>query len=76
MIERAVDRFEEGAAIGAIVLVAKLRGRIVEPRVGPGIVATEHLIMREQGHGGSHEACALRETTQSRSHDPIAQPTR
>jgi hypothetical protein len=45
MIERAVDRFEERAAIGAIVLGTKPRRRIVQPRVGPGIIVAEHLIM-------------------------------
>jgi hypothetical protein len=38
MIQGAVHRLEEGAAIGAILFDAELRRRVVKPVIGPGVV--------------------------------------
>ena len=43
-------------------------------RTGQNIVMA--VVMRGPGHGYDHAAGALRETTQSRNHDPTAQPQR
>jgi hypothetical protein len=51
MVQGAVDRFEEGAAVGAILLGAEPRRRLVKPVVGPRIVMTEHPIMGCESHG-------------------------
>jgi hypothetical protein len=50
MIERAVDRFEESAAIGAVLPGRQLRRGVVKPAIGPGIVATEHPVVVCGGH--------------------------
>ena len=42
MVEGTMQRFKEGAAIGAIVGIRDLRGRVIEALVAPGIVAGEH----------------------------------
>ena len=44
VIERAVHRLEERAAVGAIVGVGKPRGRVVEALIGPRIVGGEHRV--------------------------------
>src|SRR5665811_2200486 len=44
VIERAVHRLEEGAAVGAIVGVGQLGGGGIEPLVAPGVIAGEHLV--------------------------------
>jgi hypothetical protein len=50
MIERAMERAEEGAAVAAEFCVAKFgRGRI-DLRVGPAIISGEHPVMSE--HSG------------------------
>src|ERR1700722_11241179 len=41
MIERALQGFEEGAAIGAVIRIADGRRRVIEPAVCPGIVKRE-----------------------------------
>jgi hypothetical protein len=46
MVEGAVDRFEERAAIGTVGLVGKLFGRRVDALVRPGVIGGEH---REMG---------------------------
>jgi hypothetical protein len=50
MVQGAVDRFEERAAVGAVLFVGEPRHGVVKPAVGPGIVVTEHPVMG----GGSH----------------------
>lgn len=46
VIEGAMHRLEEGAAIGAIVGIGELGRRIIEPSVGPGVVGGELSVMR------------------------------
>jgi hypothetical protein len=76
MIERAVHRFEESATVGTVLFDAELARRIIQPAVGPFVVAGKHPEMGEQGHRLTQAGGMLRETTQARSHDPIAQPMR
>lgn len=45
MVERALDGFEEGAAIGAVIRIGKIRRMLIEPRIGPLIIGGEHLPM-------------------------------
>jgi len=40
-----VDRFEEGAAVGAVLFGREPCNGFVKPAVGPGVVVTEHPIM-------------------------------
>src|SRR3954452_3745502 len=42
MVQGAVHRFEEDAAVGAVIRVGEFFGRVVEAAVGPGVVAGEH----------------------------------
>ena len=42
MVERAVHRFEEGAAVGAVLGIGQFARPRLEPLVRPGIVAGEH----------------------------------
>ena len=44
VVERAVQRLEEGAAVGAVVGVGQRGGGVIEPLVAPGVVAGEHRI--------------------------------
>jgi hypothetical protein len=46
MIKRAVNRFEKGATVGAIIGVAELRLAITQ-RICPGVITREHLPMRQ-----------------------------
>src|SRR5262249_32149719 len=45
MVERAVHGFEERAPVGAVLGVAELGRGLVEPLVGPGVVAGEARVM-------------------------------
>ena len=75
MIERAVDRFEEGAAIGPVLGFAKTAGCVVQPRIRPRIVVAKHPEMRREARRHALQpAAACRATTRLRSHDPTAQP--
>src|SRR5450631_3747741 len=76
MIEAAMNRFEEGAAIGAILLAREPRRRIVKPAVGPGIVMTEHLVMRCGGHRYLASDCFGNNSSRGRvpRDRPVAQP--
>jgi len=42
VIQRGVQRAEEGAAIGAIIGIGQLRRGIVEPPVDPFVVGRQH----------------------------------
>src|SRR5579883_3292212 len=42
MVERAVEAAEVGAGIAVVVLPGQRRGRTVEARVGPGVIAGHH----------------------------------
>ena len=44
MVERAVQRFKENTAVGAVVSIGNLCRSLVEPFVAPGVIAGEHLI--------------------------------
>jgi hypothetical protein len=46
MVEGAMQRLEEGAAVGAVVCIAYLDHGVIEPLVAPGIVSGEHAIVR------------------------------
>ena len=46
VVEGAVQRLEEGAAVGPVGGLAHLRRRVIEPFVAPGVVAGEHPIAR------------------------------
>ena len=50
VVERPVQRAEEGAAVGAVVGVRDLRRRAVQPLVHPGVVGRQHFELRLHAH--------------------------
>ena len=51
VIERAVHRLEEGALVGAVLGIGEVGRRLVQPPVGPGIVACEaRIVLFHAGH--------------------------
>ena len=51
MIESAVQRFEEGASVSAIVGLRNLSGGVIEALIAPGVIAGKHMIAGQ--HGGT-----------------------
>ncbi|HEY6861039.1 MAG TPA: hypothetical protein VI358_14805 [Pseudolabrys sp.] len=43
-----MQRFKEGAAVGAIIDIRGQRGRVIKALVAPGILAGEHPIAGQQ----------------------------
>ena len=75
MIERAVDRFEKGAAVGPVIRLAETARGLIQPRVRPCIVVpsirkcdVRPLAILCQ------PAAVCRATTRLRNQEPTAQP--
>jgi hypothetical protein len=76
MIQGAVDRFEKGAAVGAVLFGREPHHGLVKPAVGPLIVVTEHpaVSCESDGHIGFRGQLKISRLLRRTGKHPVPKP--